>query len=221
MSYRDDRDADRARIEALEAELAHSKAKIAELEGRRDQALVLAGGGALTVASDARPTTATKLLGAPIELGLYKELEGAFPIDKFEDLVEVIRLIVREPGRTEILKSSLTWSSTTTAKQIGPFIVVMVSVRDGATKISVTDRLGQAAGAIYGGVGGGVGGGTIIAPIGLGMATMPALIPVFLVGWLGATWWGTRKLFQRTARKRARSLQQVFDAVVAEVAKQI
>jgi len=35
VSYRDDRDADRARIEALEQELAQAKAKVDELEGKR------------------------------------------------------------------------------------------------------------------------------------------------------------------------------------------
>jgi hypothetical protein len=218
VSYRDDRGADRARIEALEAELARSKAKIAELEGRRGQALALASGGALAASPKG---TAGTLLGAPLDLALYKELEGAYPSDKFEDLVEVIRQVVREPGRTEVLKTSLTWASTTQARSIGPLIVVMVSVRDGVTKITVGDKLGQAAGAIYGGIGGGVGGGTIIVPIGIGLATMPVLIPVLLVGWLGSAWWGCRKLFQRTARKRATHLQQVFDAVVAEVAKGI
>ena len=42
MAYREDRDADQARIEALEGELALAKQQIAQLEGRKEQALVLA-----------------------------------------------------------------------------------------------------------------------------------------------------------------------------------
>ncbi len=42
MSYRDDRDADQARITALETDLAAARRKLDDLEGRRSQALVLA-----------------------------------------------------------------------------------------------------------------------------------------------------------------------------------
>jgi hypothetical protein len=47
MTYRDDRDADQARIAALEQELAATRDKLAALEGRQSQALVLASQGAL------------------------------------------------------------------------------------------------------------------------------------------------------------------------------
>ena len=42
MSYRDDRDADQARIAALEKELEATRGKLAHVEGRQSQALVLA-----------------------------------------------------------------------------------------------------------------------------------------------------------------------------------
>ena len=43
VTYRDDRDADRARIEALEAELAAAQRRIEELEGKRSLALAAIG----------------------------------------------------------------------------------------------------------------------------------------------------------------------------------
>ena len=214
MTYRDDRDADRARIEALEAELAQAKTRVSELEGRREQALVLASGGALVQGQKSASGT---WLGAPIKLQLSREFPGAFPVDRFEDLIEPCRTIVGDTGRTEILKSSMTWSTAANPKGIGPFLVVTVSVREGVTRLAVDDRLGQAAGAIYGGVGGGVGGGTLMAPIGLGILIGPVAVPLLIAGWLGATWWGCRKIYQRIARRRATLMQQVFDALVKDI----
>lgn len=219
MTYRDDRDADRARIAALEAELARAKDRVLELEGNRITALVKTTSGAHALTS--RPSASTTWLGAPLELELEREIDGAFPTDRFEDLVEPIRTIVRDPGRTEILKSSLTWSASTGPKALGPFLMVTVSVRDGKTRLSVTDKLGNAAGAIYGGIGGGVGGGTIIVPLLAGMAIAPVAVPIALVAWLGGSFWGCRALFKRSAKKRATQMQKIFDTLVDEIERAI
>jgi len=217
VSYREDRDADQARITALETELTDARKRIAELEGRHQQALVLASQGALVRDTERAKSPAARWLGAPLELALARDFEGAFPTDHFEDLIETIRSIVREPGRAELLRSSMTWTSSTMQKQMGPFLMVSVSVRDGVTKLAISDRLTQTAGAIYGGVGGGVGGGTIVAPIALGIAVAPVLAPVFVAAWLGAAWYGCRRIYKRLAKKRATTVQQVFDALVADI----
>jgi hypothetical protein len=219
MSYRDDRDADRARIAALEAELAASQQKVAELEGRRQQALVLASQGALARSASGK-SPSQFWFGAPLELSLAKELPGSFPVDKFEDVIETIRMHTRESGRSEVLKMSVTWSASSGPKSTGPFTVVTVSVRDGVTRILATDKLGQLAGALYGGLGGGVGGGAVMAPIAATIA-VPVLAPLFFIGWFGGVYWGTRAIFKRVARRRAEQLQQLFDAVCAEVARGI
>jgi hypothetical protein len=219
MSYRDDRDAEQARIAALELELAATKKKLAEVEGRRDQALVLASNTALERSgSDKSPSKFW--FGAPFELALAKDFTGSFPADRFEDVIERIRTITRDPGRSEVLKSSLTWSASTGAKSTGPFTVITVSIRDGVTKILATDRLSQLAGALYGGIGGGVGGGGVSAPI-FATIAVPVLAPVFFLGWFGGVYWGTRAIYKRAARRRAEALQRVFDAVCEEVARGI
>src|SRR5687768_3693805 len=154
MTYRDDRDADRARITALEAELAVAKQKLAEVEGRRDQALVVATNTALQRSASGK-SSAKFWFGAPFEIAFSKEFTGSFPADRFEDVIERIRTITRDSGRSELLKSSVTWSASAGPKSTGPFTVVTVSVRDGMTRVLATDRLSQLAGALYGGVGGG------------------------------------------------------------------
>lgn len=215
MTYRDDRDADRARIEALEQELAHAKSKVEELEGKRSQALVLASGGALTAAG--KPNSAsTKWAGAPMRLELMRSWDKEFPVDHFEDLIDGIREVTGDNGRIEMLRTSMTWSSSSQEKGIGPFITVRISVKNGTTRLEVTDRLGQLAGVVYGAIGGGVGGGAIVLPIFASIA-VPILAPVIAVGWFGGFYVGLRKLFKSRARKRAEKLQQLFDRVTGEI----
>src|SRR5690242_2055572 len=122
MSYRNDRDADEARIAALEIELAATKKKLAEVESRREQALVLASNTALARTGE-RKSSAQFWFGAPYEISFAKEFTGSFPVDKFEDLIERIRTLTRDNGRSELLKSSLTWSTTSQEKGVGPFTV--------------------------------------------------------------------------------------------------
>lgn len=219
MTYRDDRDADRARIAALEAELAEARRRVAALEGRRELALVQASGNALARA-DAAPSAAKTWLGAPLRLSLAKRWAGAFPTDRFEDVIERIREVTRDPGRSELLRASMTWWASAGERSAGPFTVVTLTVRDGQTTLTITDRLGTLAGALFGGVGGGVGGGGLIAPIAATIA-VPVLAPVFILGWLGGIYAGSRAIFRRMARRRAEALQQLFDALVLEIEARI
>ncbi|HEU4731150.1 MAG TPA: hypothetical protein VFT22_24825 [Kofleriaceae bacterium] len=214
MTYRDDRDADQARIAALEQELVEAHAKLAVLEGRQSQALVRASQGALVPGG--YPSAVTRWFGAPGQLQLSRRFDGAFPAERFEELIERIREVTRDPGRTELLKSSLTWFASRGEKSTGPFRVVTVTVRDGITTLTVTDRLAGLAGAIYGGVGGGVGGGGLSLPI-LASTAIPILTPVFLLGWLGGVFLGARELYKRAAHRRAVALQQLFDLLVEDI----
>jgi hypothetical protein len=215
MSYRDDRDADQARIADLEHELVAAKRRVAELEGKQSQALVLASGGALATTGEPN-SAAAKWFGAPLRLSLERRFEGAYPVDKLEDLLEVIQRITKDRGRTELLRSSLTWWSGSPERGTGPFMTLTISVKDGATTLIANDRLGPLAGVIFGAIGGGVGGGAIMAPIAASIA-MPILAPVFAIGWLGGFYAITRKLYKRSATKRAQQLQTLFDAVAAEI----
>lgn len=220
MSYRDDRDADRARIEALEAELGVANKKIEELEGRRSQALAIAHGQSLVSTATAGPGGKTPWYGAPLRLELAHTFEGEYPKDELETLIDLIRGITREAGRAESLKSSITWSAGTNPRATGPFTVVTVSVRDGKTSLLVTDSLGQLAGGLYGGLGGGLGGGAIMVPI-IAFLSMPAMIPIAVGTWLGGVFLGTRAIFKRAARRRAEALEKLFSALVIEISQRI
>lgn len=217
MSYRDDRDADQARIAALERELAETRDKLAVLEGRPSQALTRVNGGALVLS--AQTTPASRLFG-PGALELTRRFDGAYPAERFEELIHRIRELTRDPGRTELLRSSLTWFASRGEKTTGPERVVTLAVRGGTTTLTVSERLGALAGAIYGGVGGGVGGGGLSLPI-LAAVALPVLAPVFLLGWLGGVFVGTRAIYLRAARRRAAALQRLFDELAAEVEREV
>lgn len=216
MTYRDDRDADQARIAALEGELAQAQKKIADLEHRESTALVRAGGNAIAVAGGAK----VPWYGAPLRLELTRRFVGEFPRDELEDLIGLIRRISKEAGHAELLKSSMTWTSGLGRRDAGQQAVVNVSVHDGATDLTVTDSLGQLAGAIYGGFGGGVGGGGLAVPIFAAMS-VPVLIPVAIVAWLGGIFVGSRAIYTRAARRRAEKLQKLFAAVSTEIENRI
>lgn len=218
--YRGDRQADQARINSLEGELAAANARIAELEGKRSQALVLAGSKDL--APTGKPTTAAaKWFGAPLKLELTRTWNKEFSVDKFEELIDLIRELTGDNGRVEMLKTSMSWTSSSRDKGTGPFINVRVTVRNGTTKLEVTDRLGQLAGVWFGAGMGGGGGGTISLPILAGIATNPWLIPLFIPVWVGSFYLVMRKMFKNGARKRAEKLQEMFEAVEAAIAKSL
>ena len=40
---------------------------------------------------------------------------------------------------------------------------------------------------------------------------------MFVLGWLGGIYAGTRAMFRRAARRRAEAMQQLFDALVREL----
>jgi hypothetical protein len=212
MSYRDDRDADQARIAALEQELSQTRDKLTALESRHTHALALANQAALIQGS---PQTGVTRWFGPTIIRFVRRFAGAFPTDRFEELVERLREETHDPGRSELLRSSLTWFASRD-KGNGPYRIVTVTVRDGATTLTVTDRLGGLMGAIYGGVGGGVGGGGLSVPI-MASAAVPYLAPVFILGWLGGVFLGARAIYKRAATRRAVALQQLFDVLVDDI----
>jgi hypothetical protein len=219
MSYRDDRDADRARIAALEAELSHARDRIAELEGKRSQALVIAGGNAIGPVDKPR-TRSARWLGAPLRLHMSRTFDRTLATDHFEELIERIRELTGDPGRTELLRSSLTWWSSSRARGDGPSLSVTVTARNNTTVLTVTDNLGAIAGGLFGGGGGGVGFGGLGAMIPAAIA-VPVLAPIFIGGWLGGAYVGLRAMFRRIARKRAEKLQRLFEALAADIAAKL
>jgi hypothetical protein len=47
---------------------------------------------------------------------------------------------------------------------------------------------------------------------------IPLAVPVVVLGWLGGVFYGTRRLFQRAAHRRATRLLQLFEALERDIA---
>jgi hypothetical protein len=215
VTYRDDRDADRARIEALEQELAQTKRELADERGE-STALVPVSENALAVAEG----NDERWYGPPTKLDLARSFEGEFPKDRYEELVAHIRRIMATRGHAEVLTTSMTWWAAGGQHQNITVAEITVTSRNGRTDLAVHLNLRPLAGATYGGVLGALGGGgfpfTIAIPIAVGA---PWLAPVVAVGWLGSVFAGARALYKRRGRRSARQANNVFEALSAEIAK--
>lgn len=216
MSYRDDRDADRARIEALEGELASAKQRIEELEGKRAQALVVAGGGALATGDK---KAIKRSFGQPDELRLARTFDTEFPRDKLEDLVETLRGITGQRGTTELMPSSLSWSSASAYPAMAPSLRLTVTLKNGITRLEITDNLLDATRMsslpmIFGFM------GSVLGTMFTGLVLLP-LAPVVAVVGIGSSYSASRALHKRAARRRAEQLQRLFDQVVAAIEREL
>ncbi|HEY4181925.1 MAG TPA: hypothetical protein VGM90_34010 [Kofleriaceae bacterium] len=215
MTYRDDRDADRARIEALEVELAQTKRELAEARGE-SFALVPASGNALAVAGGKDE----RWYGPPTKIDRGRSFDGELPRDRFEELIAHIRRIMETRGHAELLTTSMTWWATGGQRQNNTVAEITVMSRNGKTDLSVHLNLRPLVGAMYGGVLGGVGGGGISLPIAIPIAIgAPWVVPIAAIGWLGSVFLGTRALYKRLGRRSARRANNVFEALSAEIVK--
>ncbi len=119
MSYRDDQEALRDRVGALESELAAANRTIAELSG---SAPAVAGGEGETLG-------APSLVGAPSSLRIEKVVEGELSSKGYE----AIAALVRE--RLELDTAQVGGRMTTLSRPGVPLNRVEIAVRDGKTHL--------------------------------------------------------------------------------------
>lgn len=139
----------------------------------------------------ARPGPAARkpngFLGAPTQIVIERVIEGEFPIEEYDQLVEVIRFSNPGAGQVSTVGRSLNWTGMLGGSQ-AVLMTVTISVRHGQTRVRAHLNLGNLAGGIFGGIGGGVGGGLgsmafvggaflggVAASLGLGFAFLGGL----------------------------------------------
>jgi hypothetical protein len=111
----------------------------------------------------------------------------------------------------------LTWRAESANKT--RTIQMVVSVRDGRTRIRIEENLRQLAAGIFGGTvgGGGVGIGIGMGiPVGLevlGSGLFAAVAPVAV---MGLAYIGARAVYRNIVARRGRVLDEIFDRAVAE-----
>lgn len=214
MSYRDELDAARARIEALERELSETKQQLGQ-----STALVRATEQSLA-RRDGPPNAAERWLGDSTRLEAERTIEGSAPTSCYVEVVDFLARHFDTAGRTATLEGRLEWTSVTEGKGVGPFVTVTITANRGQTVIRVTENLASLAGALFGGVGGGVGGGGVMVPGSLFFVN-PVLGAVAMPIWFGGVYWLCRAIYKNRVKKRRRRFAEAVERIVAIVEQAI
>ncbi len=165
---------------------------------------------------EAQPGWGAAIAGAPMRIHLERVLPFEVPTSAFDGLLPIIqstlplRYTVSQVGRT------LAWSAN--EGEDSRRVQVTVSVHDGQTRILIEERLGALAGGLFGGVVGGFGGasaGLFAALVSTtGVALLPALAPVAVIG---GAYTACRYGFRGLARRRTRALARLLEALAEEL----
>ena len=153
------------------------------------------------------------------EIVLVREvtLDGEVPDRGFEHIATTIQSVSREHGQPSLLGRTLTWRAETANKS--RTIQIVVSSRDGHTRVRLEENLSQlAAGLIAGtttGVGIGVGVG-IGLPIGLEVLGSALFAVAAPLGMIGISYIASRAIYRAIVRRRNRAVNELFERTVAE-----
>lgn len=153
-------------------------------------------------------------LGGPRQITIEAVVQGEYPTEHFDLLVEAIRHQSDQIGQVSEVGRTMTWTGDP-AQNVGAAISISVSVRDGHTRIRLNRRLDQMAGGIFGGLLGGVGGGfSPLVGIGLASVAGPFGAVAGVLGTLGLVYGGCRKIFAYNAAKYEREGQAIVQELV-------
>ncbi len=204
MSYRDELDAAQHKIEALERELKEVKAPSTALALHERHGLVPAG-----------QETAIRWLGDTARLRGERIVDGVLSESAYAEMVQCITDVFDTAGRSSMVPGRLDWVSASSGSSNGaPAITISVTVANGQTTIRGEIRLAALAGAAFGGFGGGVGLGGVMVPAMLFWLN-PIAGALGVASWLGGTYWGSRKIYKSSVRKREVKLEEVLNRLEA------
>jgi hypothetical protein len=159
--------------------------------------------------------------GAPTYLLFERVVSGELPEHEFPALVEVMRSEMGQVGQGGQLGRSFSWTTVRSGSGTGRDVQITVSVRAGATRISIRENLGQYAGGIFGGIGGGVGGGGFGVVMGVlaGALHTPAAAVVAVPLWLATVFAGARSIYHYTIKGRHAQLARLADQLAGLAAQ--
>jgi hypothetical protein len=161
---------------------------------------------------------AARVLGAPVSIKFERTLTGEIPESEFERLVPEIQQAADAYVQPSLLGRTLTWQSTTPDNL--RTLQVVVSSRDGRTRIRIEERLSQLAWAMFGGMIGGGGGGIGLGVglgVGLGALQSALFAIIWPVGIIGGAYLLGRKVYRSTVRRRQRVLRELLDRLTEHV----
>ncbi|OLC03425.1 MAG: hypothetical protein AUH45_05925 [Gemmatimonadetes bacterium 13_1_40CM_69_22] len=196
-------------VEALAAEVG-----IAPEVVRAAARAVAPAGPAPTPVEAPRPN---RWLGGPTTLRFERVVEGELPDTEWPMMVDEIRRMLTNVGQVSQFGRSFSWVATRRGASQRDLEIV-VSVRGGATRITIHENLASLIGAIYGGIGGGMGGGGMGPIIGVfagALHVTGAVIAAVVPLWLLTTFATARTVFYYSTRRRVRELERLADGLAS------
>lgn len=198
MTYRDD-------VEALKSRLD---------EAERENEALRAENAALKRGIAPKVIDAAKVLGVPTRIRIERSLDGELPASAHRELAAIVR--GRIGARGSVISVGTTLVVRIRGNREARMFELRVAAKDGKTRITLDEKLGAVAGGILGGIGGGVGlGGLagVLTPVTLAYGLLGALAIAPL--WLGASIAFARWLYASIAERR----QAAHVELVAELAE--
>jgi len=168
---------------------------------------------AALIGTDA-PSTAARIFGGPTAFSAVHEASGELPRERYGDVVEAIRRVMRKPGGTSEVLNSLEWKSWGETTQV----TVVVRPTGGRTHVQIlADRSGSAVIAYLVPACAAVLGGLIT-----GASLEPGLAGGLLIMGTaaGAGFLAARTIWMAATRRFRRKFATLTDAVTAEVERQ-
>lgn len=150
-------------------------------------------------------------LGGPTRLVVERVIEGEYPIEEFDHLLEIIRFGNMGPGQVSTVGRSLTWQGALGGSQT-TMATVTISVRQGQTRVRIHANFNNLAGGVFGGIGGGVGGGLAWAAFGGGALLFGPIGSLTCgFGFLGGVFALCRKVYASQTKTHSKTVVQLSD----------
>jgi hypothetical protein len=175
---------------------------------------------ALELESGAAPHGwASKLAGEALEISLEATELGELDAAGLERTLALIQRVTREHGHSSLLGQTLTWTSE--APDATRSTMIVVTARDGVTRVQVEERWQGLARNLFGGFVGGGGTGVgfgVGLGVGLGALGSALFATAFPIGTLGVAYVVARALFRTRVRERRGALTDLLERIRTEVA---
>lgn len=166
---------------------------------------------------DAGSSLVRTIAGAPTRVVLVRSVPGERSAAELEALIPAIQNAAGMSGTANLVGHTLTWQvqSPNAARELQ----VMVTSRNGETRIRVEEGYGNLAGGLFGGVIGGVGGGVGFGVgISVGAVMGSTLMMVaFPIGTIGLAFLGSRAAYAGIVNRRRRALDRLLADLVASL----
>jgi hypothetical protein len=159
------------------------------------------------------PTWSTRLVGAPVTLTFERVVEGEVHEADYPVMVEEIRATLKNVGHVSTLARSLAWTTASPSPGQGRDVHVVITPRNGQTRIRIEEKNTAVVGGLFGGVvgGGGGGGGSGVAVAVATTIGTPIAVIAAVVGTVGGFYWLARSIYRAVARHRSKELNDLID----------